>query len=124
MLVFPCETSPCKIGSDVLQNCDAAVRSRPAPPHIAPARPDSAKTAPFPVAPARPDSAKTAPLPVDLLSPPFRSTWRDIQYHQWSSIRLFSFRLRAVLEGPEEGGAADRERGGLGAEHDLVQQLG
>src|SRR3989475_12541257 len=33
-------------------------------------------------------------------------------------------RLRAVLEGPEEGGAADRERGGVGAEHDLVQQLG
>ena len=29
-----------------------------------------------------------------------------------------------MLEGPEEGGAADRERGGLGAEHDLVQQLG
>src|SRR5438876_7443265 len=44
---------------DGLQNCDAAVRSRPAPPHIAP---------------ARPGSAKTAPLPVDLLSGELRST--------------------------------------------------
>jgi hypothetical protein len=39
-------------------SCDAAVRSRPAPPCISPARPDSAKTESFPVAPAPGDSTR------------------------------------------------------------------
>src|SRR5712691_4806018 len=41
-----------------------------------------------------------------------------------TTLSFLLSRERAVVEGPEEGDAADGERSGVGAEHDLVQQLG